>query len=108
MTKAELQILSSPFFERIRDLRFDKDAYAALTDALETLAVEWANAEVVNKEVAGMLFILPPMVRGTADTLARHADSLRAQEGEDLRRIADDLESLVFQCVVENPAPSHD
>ena len=108
MTKAELQILSSPFLDRIRELRFDNDAYAALTDALETLAVEWANAEVVNKEVAGELFLMPMMVRGAADTMARHPDSMRAQEAEDLRRIADDLESLVFQCVVQNPAPRDD
>ena len=94
MTKTEQDILSSPFLDTVRDLRFDEAEYSRLISLLQALAEEWVPAEVVNKRVAAELLILPSVVRGAAARLAGSKSSERLLDA------AEEIETLALQCLM--------
>jgi hypothetical protein len=94
MTKTEQEVLSSPFLDTVRDLRFDESEYSRIVSLLQTLAEEWAAAEVVNKRVAAELFILPSVMRGAAARLTGSKSSERLLDA------AEEIETLALQCLM--------
>jgi hypothetical protein len=93
------RILNNSFVDKVRsEMKVDEEEYRALKELLMELIVELKKEEVIDKELALILYSMPQIIRNTF--LSLETDD---EEVSDLTNMLEDiwieLDELVIECL---------
>ncbi|MFZ5987821.1 MAG: hypothetical protein ACOYWZ_11940 [Bacillota bacterium] len=93
------KILNNTFIDKVRNqMQIDEQQYKDLCESLETLANEWSNKEVIDKELALVLYSAPQIVRNIFLSFKEHNEPL-PDIAKRLEDIWVELDALVIECL---------
>jgi hypothetical protein len=95
-TDLKQAILQNPFLEKLRnEVVVDGKAFEALCQSLTELERDWKSATSIDKELVQELYVLAPVTKNMADSLASHRPDL----ARELAEMAVRLDALVLNCL---------